>query len=90
MITDTIDGILIDTDEAGFELILSGHAAEYHFRIHGVAVELMRAVDREIRPWWQEGQDAAATYVPPITEEDLEAYELGDPKRISLERMMNQ
>lgn len=59
MISDTLDGVLIDQDEDGFQLILSGERAEYSFRIHGVAAELLRAVKREIEPWWLEMQDAA-------------------------------
>lgn len=87
MITDTIDGVIIDTDEHGFELILSGHAAEYRFRIHGVALELMRAVDREIRPWWQEA--TLAIVDDEDRHEDLDAYELTDPKHPTYHERMS-
>lgn len=55
-VKDTLDGVLIDVDEDGFHLILSGEKAEYNFRLTGeIALELMRATDREIKPWWLEG-----------------------------------
>ena len=50
------DGVLIEGNEDGFHLILSGGRAEYNFRIHGVAVELLKAVQREIGPWYAEGE----------------------------------
>lgn len=76
MITDTIDGVLIDSDEDGFHLILSGAQAEYRFHIHGVALELLRAVDREIRPWWQE----AIRALDDIPLDDRDAYPCNSPK----------
>lgn len=87
MITDTIDGVLIDTDEDGFHLILSGAQAEYRLNIHAVALELMRAVDREVRPWWQEGgwQNAASRYFY----DSLNAYALDDPKHPTYHERMS-
>lgn len=53
---DTLDGVLVDVDEDGFHLILSGYHAEYHFLLpQDIALELMRAVRREIEPWAAEG-----------------------------------
>ena len=51
MLTDRIDGVLIDTDEDGFALILSGEKAEYRLNVQAVALELLRAVEAEIGPW---------------------------------------
>lgn len=93
MTTDTIDGVLIDCDEDGFHLILSGEEAEYNFRLSGVEEELLRAVKREIGPWVQEMEQARAEYqegrVIAIREDgsyryepdvDPEPYDLSDPK----------
>lgn len=93
VIQDTVDGVMIDSDEDGFHLILSGEKAEYRFYIHAIAVELLRAVDREIRPWWLEGENARRETLlrkdwseewetlpeaPPLV--PREAYERTDPK----------
>jgi len=57
MAQDTLDGVLIDSDEGGFQLILSGEKQEYRFDLpQDIAIELMRAVEREIKPWWLEGE----------------------------------
>jgi hypothetical protein len=59
---DRLDGILIDVDENGFHLICSGEQAEYHFLMPApIASELLRAVKREIEPWYLEGQSARAS-----------------------------
>ena len=53
---DTVDGVLVDTDEDGFHLILSGEKGEYDFRLPmHAAIDLMRAVQTEIVPWAREG-----------------------------------
>lgn len=53
---DKIDGVLIEPDENGFHLILSGELAEYHLTLPGpIAEELLRATKREIEPWYLEG-----------------------------------
>lgn len=76
MIEDTIDGVIIDEDEDGFYLILSGVLAEYRFRIHGVAHELLKQVDREIRPWWTEVEAASRE----VYDQAADAYPLSSPK----------
>lgn len=54
---DVLDGVLIEQDEDGFHLILSGEMQEYIFRLPGtIAEELLRATKREIEPWVLEGQ----------------------------------
>lgn len=56
MIDDLLDGVLIEVDEDGFHLILSGEKKEWNFVLPGeVAEELMRAAKREIEPWMLEG-----------------------------------
>jgi len=53
---DNLDGVVIDTDENGFHIWLSGELHEYHFMMPTtIALELMRAVKREIEPWAAEG-----------------------------------
>lgn len=53
---DRIDEINIDPDENGFHLLLSGEEREYNFLLPGpIALELLRAVKREIEPWYYEG-----------------------------------
>lgn len=59
---DRIDGVLVDTDESGFELILSGEKGEYRFDVQGVAEELLFAVKTVIEPWWLEGQHIRSQY----------------------------
>lgn len=86
MITDTIDGVLIESEEDGFHLILSGAQAEYRFHIHGVALELLRAVDREIRPW-QEEAETAERYRTVL--ENLGAYAPDDPKHPTYHERMS-
>lgn len=57
MIDDTLDGVLVDVDEDGFHLILSGEQKEWNFLLPGtVAEELLRAAKREIEPWILEGE----------------------------------
>lgn len=75
MVTDTIDGVLIEEDENGFHLILSGMRAEYRFNVHGVALELLRAAEREIVPWRAEMQESARELGA-----DLHPFEPRDPK----------
>jgi hypothetical protein len=53
---DTLDGVLIEADEDGWHLILSGHEDEYDFHMPtSVALELRGAVRRELDPWVAEG-----------------------------------
>jgi hypothetical protein len=79
VIEDRIDGVLIEQEEDGFWLILSGEQAEYRFSVQGVARELLSAVKREIEPWWAEGLAALRT-MPREDEAEDGAYELHDPK----------
>lgn len=70
---DRIDGILIDPDENGFHLILSGEELEYNFTLGlSAALELLRAVKSEIEPWYYEGAI--------IVQHDVGGYSPDDPK----------
>lgn len=56
MLDDLLDGVLIEVDEDGFHLILSGAKKEWNFVLPGeIAEELLRATKREIEPWLLEG-----------------------------------
>ena len=64
MVRDSLDGVLIEVDEDGFHLILSGGQAEYDLRLPGtIAEELLRAVKREIEPWYLEGERVRTHYI---------------------------
>lgn len=81
MVTDTIDGVIIDADESGFYAIFSGENAEYRFDIQSIAPELLKQALREIGPWWNEGQDARRTRITNSEEDVLGlGYDNQDPK----------
>ena len=76
---DKIDGVLIDPDENGFHLILSGEEREYNFTLdQTTTLELMNAVRTEIEPWFREGLMAAAEMQPLVP--DPQPYDQDDPK----------
>ena len=76
-------------DEDGFHMKLDTSEGEFDFLIHSVA-QLLREQTQVIANWYEEGEDARRTYVPRVTQDDLDAYPLGDPKRITLEREMRR
>jgi hypothetical protein len=90
---DSIEGIKIECDEDGWHLILEGDfvdtfksyladesAGEINLRFFDdVALKLANEETKQIRLWWQEGQAAAASYIPPVEPHDC-GYELSDPK----------
>jgi hypothetical protein len=87
--------IKIESEEDGFHLLIDGddptgeyQFSEFDFRIAD-PVALLEEVKRTIGEWWAEGQDAARGYVR-VTEEDLEAYEPNDPKRVELQRVIDR
>ena len=81
MIRDKIDGVLIDPDENGFHLILSGEQAEYNFTLDGkAALELMNAVKTEIVPWWGEALEALNSPHRSLEIEDERVVDVRDPK----------
>lgn len=50
------ESIRIESDECGFELHLTDTEGLVHvFNVHGVAVDLLAAVERKIAPWHREG-----------------------------------
>lgn len=76
---DKIDGVLIDPDENGMHLILSGEDRDYNLTLdQTAALELMRAVKTEIEPWFREGLIAAAAMQPLVL--GPEPYDQDDPK----------
>lgn len=85
------DDVQVVGDEQGFELhVDTDEGDRFVFRIHHLAEQFGVNVDETIGAWLREREDARATYVPNLTEEDLQGYALDDPKRITLEREMNR
>jgi hypothetical protein len=87
-----VSSVKIESDEDGWHLIVhaeTGDRESYDFRVHGCAEELVEQVKR-IGAWLSEGEREAAAYSPPPSEDDLDAYEANDPKRISLIRQMDR
>lgn len=84
------DDVRVEADEDGWHLVVETNVGDFNFRIHAVAEKLSADVDATIGAWLREGRRAAATYVPRITLDDLDAYPPGDPKRITLEREMEK
>lgn len=81
------DDIRIYGEEDGWKLAIdTDEGATITVHIHPIAEEFYHEVNKTIGAWLREGEDARATYVPKLTREDLDAYPLGDPKRVSLER----
>ena len=84
------DDIRIYGEEDGWKLTIdTDEGATITVHIHHLAETLAVTVDSTIGEWLREGQAARAKYVSRITEEDLQAYDLSDPKRITLEKEMN-
>jgi hypothetical protein len=84
------DTVRIDSDEFGWEMVVTTEEGyRIRFNIHGCADEVYEQA-RQIDRWQAEGRDAAAAYVPPVTRDDLDAYEPGDPKRLSLQRDIDE
>lgn len=84
------EAIEISSDEAGFEMRVVTGDGDYTFNIHGVAWEFAAHVDAEIGSWRREGERARGTQPPRLTDDDLDAYPPGDPKRIALQRRMEE
>jgi hypothetical protein len=85
----TAEEITVTSDERGWELHIDTDQGALVVNIHGVAWDFAEDV-RQIQRWRAEGEAARATMPPRITQEDLEAYEPGDPKRIGLQRIMDE
>lgn len=85
------DSARIEGDEDGFHLVIDTDEGDVlDLRIQGIAIEFAEEVDSTVGAWWREGQAAGATRPRRITEEDLDAYPLGSPKRITLEREIDR
>lgn len=85
----TAEAVRIESDERGWEIHLLTDEGWHVYNIHSEAQHLLEQV-KPIAGWWAEGQDAARTYSRPLTEEDLEGYAPGDPKRVTLQRMIDE
>ena len=98
---DKIDGVLIDSDENGFHLILSGEEAEYNFMLVGESpLELLKAAQAEIGPYREEIEAVFAGFreerVVAVredgsyrTEPDEDAYDPTDPKHPTYHERMS-
>ncbi len=80
---DKIDGVLIDPDENGFHLILSGEDREYNFTLDASAAQqLVTAVAVEISPWIREmrknSEEYASSRLGPVGASG--GYDPTDPK----------
>ena len=83
------EAVRIESDEAGWELHVLTDDGWHVFNIHGEAEELTRQC-QQIDNWLADGYWAAKTHVPAPTEEDLEGYALNDPKRVTLQRQIDE
>jgi hypothetical protein len=70
----------IESDERGFELHFETDQGCYVVNVHGCAVDLLQAVNREIEPWWIEGELVLREFQKRVAIGDDSAYELTDPK----------
>lgn len=103
---DSIEGIKIDCDEGGFFLVLEGDFVDafdaylsrdectLHLRLpQDVAVKLALEETKQIRLWWQDGQDAAAVYQRErlyVSPEDDCGYDLNDTKHPTFHDRMSE
>lgn len=84
-----VDEVKITTDEDGFHLLVyTSEGQLFDFRL-GVPEQLAEEVDRCIRPWMQEREDARCSFEGRRAV-DLAAYEPNDPKRWMLEEELQE
>jgi hypothetical protein len=57
------DEIWIDTDERGFELHFTTEQGRFHVNIQGCSKALLEQADKQLRPYWQEAEDARQAQV---------------------------
>lgn len=85
--------ISIDCEDTGFVLWFTTEEGTYRVNVQGAASDLLEAVDRTVRPWWQEGESVrrlfekdmaqAAREVFRCAPEDVDesgGYDISDPK----------
>lgn len=77
--------IALDTDERGFELAIETDDGVHRFNVHA-EIDTLIEIGQRLSDYLDEGRRAAASYIPPARESDLDGYDLGDPKRITLAR----
>ncbi len=83
------DEIEVIGDEHGFVLVIDTDEGDrLRINIQRRAQAFAENVDSTIGAWLREGEAARLTRPIPgqITVDDLDAYPLGDPKRITLEK----
>lgn len=84
------DSVWIQGQEDGYHLIVETDEGDrINIRVQGVADELLAAVKETVGEWVAEREDARATWPGRVTQDDLEAYPPGDPKRVELERQIH-
>lgn len=84
------DSIAVEGDEDGFHLIVETDEGDrINLRVQGVADELLIAVKETVGEWIAEREDARATWPGRVTQDDLEGYDLSDPKRVEMERQIH-
>lgn len=85
----TADSVRIETDEGGFHLVVETDEGDViDVKIHDVVEDFYWNARKTIGSWLSERD--AARFSRLATYEDLEAYDRGDPKRISLERELER
>jgi hypothetical protein len=86
----TADSARIEGDEDGWHLIIeSDEGDRFNFHVHSIAWDFAKLVDQTIGDERRFAESCRGG-PGPITEDDLEAYPLGDPKRIALEQQMGR
>lgn len=80
------DSVEFTAPDGPWEMHIVDDAGIRHvFVVHGISAQLCD-VAAPLQEYWDLGRAAAAAFGPPTTDLDLDAYEPGSPKRISLER----
>jgi hypothetical protein len=78
----TADEITIDTDEGRFVLWFSTEHGTYRVNIHGAASDLIEAVDRTIRPWWEEGEAVRRSFLKDMDKAAVDVEREYQAKRV--------
>lgn len=87
----TADEIKVVSDECGFKLhLVDTNGDEHRFNIHGVAWAFETNVRDTIGGWKAEGEAARSSMPRLVTVDDLDGYEIGDPKRVELQRIIDR
>jgi hypothetical protein len=81
--------IWIESDDRGFELHFQTDHGSYMVNIHGCSLTLLEQVDKQLRPYWAEAEDARqlGTYRAMTAEEIRDVYKDHPGKR---DTMLNE